>query len=203
MDRIFPHFICTYIWLGEENNQTSDFILFIKELNAEIKVHIYRSFFSEAMDFTDYVFKHQAKFFRFLDPHVSKVKTIKTLLSRPWFTRVWTFQESALSKQYCIRLRHLGINRSELYNACWILNRILEVSAQVSDHYDEGLSSQLFLPHMCLRYNHSPEYIYHNQFEFRLAKLLQSRRKVKSRNPRDRLYTLLAICSDNNWHLFL
>lgn len=201
MDQVFWHSTCTYIWLGEEDEQSSDSISFIEELTGDLLSHynIPTHTGDGELPFEEYVFEHPAKCFRFLDAQLPKVNAFKALLSRPWFDRVWTFQESVLSRHCHVRLGHFDMDKFELRSACNILAHLNKFSAKATGCYDEDLGLRLGLASARLGYSHGSQ-CGHDRYDLGLLNLMENRRMATSRDPRDKLYALLAVCSDEKSH---
>lgn len=167
----------TIIWLGVEDNLTShamDMLSRIERANVTD---------SEAVSSRGEENDSREALEPIVAPDNLSVETLLPVFCRPWFARVWVYQEILSSQECCVLIGRHEVNwiALECAAALYIYNH-----PRVDDETKVSLEPATF---MCMaRWSDFQE-----SGENGLRKLLESTCKLQSSEPRDKIYAVLGL----------
>jgi hypothetical protein len=202
MGTIYSQASAVLIWLGEEDASFQQAVECIRDLCTHLQSRD-KEFFSWETPFLleddvedasnlEAIRAKQieqagliTRHFGLKPPESGNYEALNSLLTRPWFMRAWTFQESWLAQKRCFFCGHHQLDEAKLYFAARALVQLATVGR--ADARFDTLGSRYMIEGRDA-HSYPPE---------TLLELLVMRRGAGCRYPQDMIYSLLGSVRDD------
>ncbi|KAH7122194.1 heterokaryon incompatibility protein-domain-containing protein, partial [Dactylonectria estremocensis] len=184
MGRIYSHCLNTVIWLGEESVGSNSAMQLLEEIIPRLQ-------FSHS-DVGPDTFER----LRLPAPDSAVWKELWNLLSRPWFTRVWIMQETILPRGVTLWVAcGKGIIPWEILDYASNILVTCGIARWLTDRFAFGGTEG---GDVCQRLLNLAEMRMDQDQQVDLFSLLVRARNAQCYDPRDKVYGLLGVCSDQD-----
>ncbi|OAP63336.1 hypothetical protein AYL99_02563 [Fonsecaea erecta] len=197
----------TVIWLGPSDDNTAVAIQYARTLNARSFLDEYTPTVMYAGHETQYL-QNKSHILDVLDTHPQKellINSCAKLLLRPWFTRVWTQQEGALSSSPLVVCGAEEIPWNQIFALAWLFfprstmrwpqwflsDNPSHTYAQLEPNMMFVRSIQRYRLHQMQVANHEPQ-----TREVGLIYAMFDASRLKCYDPRDKIYAIRNIATD-------
>jgi hypothetical protein len=194
MGTIYSEAKTTLVWIGEDSEQQAH--------KAFQEISIISSYQSKggktAQQFRDYV-RGRIEEMDFEVWVVEKMNTIAPIFAKPWFTRLWVVQEVFLSRNALLLFGKQKISLNGLRRVTKLLNKLDEVNKNQQNIDMVSFRNLVRIGHICKGVPRLPSV--RNEMPCPvILELLRFTEGFKFSNERDRIYALLGMTADSNFH---
>lgn len=176
MGEIYSQSDCTYIWMGNEDDQVSRVFAFFRALHAR--------FYDKAIEQSSLSALVLEVF------GTSSMALLQKFLNRPWFSRRWIIQEFALSHDSQVCCHDQRLSAVWMVSAFKILWKCKDSSQLFSAHDETAQHTIGLIANLRTK---EPRDLLTNLWEFHLTQCT---------DPRDKVLALIGISTNIDSHLF-
>ena len=162
------------VWLGPEKNDSSYAVRLLEELSSKVTVHWIRQTMEPASNGAD---KHWANVNEELPYGDREYRAIFSLISCPWFERLWVWQEIRLAKSSAMMICGFDtISWESFRTALFCLHeKVFVISNQLTDRVEKIY------------------FLANTEFPRNFPSFMIDTRHCKYTDPRDRVYAILSL----------
>ncbi|KAL8837301.1 MAG: hypothetical protein Q9170_002558 [Blastenia crenularia] len=173
-----------FVWLGQEQPSDKQAFEFIKDFVDKYKARVNRN-----LDNSDEMRKisEEVTMSNAYDEVVCL--SLTQLFSRSWFARAWTYQEIVAASDSCVSCGSLCIHFDYISQFAMIWD-VLGLQGRLSSHEAQYNASQA--AHIIL----AKDYVAEAGARSSLIHFVQNTRTRKATDPRDKIYSVVALTSD-------